>query len=153
MQIITKNKHVFSDYEIFDTYDTGIVLAWHEVKSIKNKQVNIKDAIVILDEKELIISNMDVPLYSKTNINTIHWSYEPKWKRKLLITKKELSKIFAKTTKTWLSIIPLQVFTTDRGLIKITIGVGKLKRKVDKKETIKTRDRIREMEREIKEYK
>lgn len=152
MQLITKNKQAFSDFEILDTYDAGIVLAWHEVKSIKNKQVNIKDAIVVLDNRELVLSNMDVPLYSKTNINTIHWSYKPKWKRKLLVTKKELSKIVAKTTKTWLTIIPVQVFITEKWFIKLTIGIGKLKRKIDKKESIKTKERAREMEREIKEY-
>lgn len=153
MQIITKNKQAYSDYEIVEIYDTGIVLAWHEVKSIKNKQVNIKDALVILDDRTLVINNMDIPLYSKTNINTIHWSYSPKWRRKLLVTKKELAKIASKTIKTWLTIVPLQIVVTDRWLIKVTIGIGKLKRKVDKKEAIKTRDRIREMDREVKEYR
>lgn len=150
MKIITKNKQAYSDYEILDTYETGIVLQWHEVKSLKNSHVNIKDAIVTISDKKLTINNMDIQLYEKANINMIK-KFDPKGKRTLLVNKKELAKIVAKTTKTGLAIVPLQVYLSQRGLVKVTIGIGKLKRKYEKREDIKKRDLERETKRDLKD--
>jgi len=151
MRVITKNKHVYSDYDIQQEYNAGIVLGWHEVKSIKTGHINIKDAIVKLDHdtKELYITNMDIPLYAKSNPESFPW-YEPKGRRKLLVSRKELAKIFAATTKTWLTIVPLEVFENRWRLIKVKIGIGKLRRKVEKKQVIKERDSARLAEKEIK---
>lgn len=152
MKLLTKNKAAYLDYDIVDTYDTGIVLQWHEVKSIKGNNINIKDAIVLLDGGELVINNMDVPLYEKANIRTVG-AYNAKGRRALLVTKLERTKIVAKTTKTGLAIVPLQVYIAKNGRIKLTIGIGKLRRKVEKKQIIKERDIKRDMDREIKQFK
>jgi SsrA-binding protein len=66
MKSITKNKAAYHDYQIDKTYDVGIVLKGHEVKSIKLTHVNIKDSIVQLSDKELWVVGMDVPLYART---------------------------------------------------------------------------------------
>ena len=151
MRVITKNKFVHSDYEIQQEYDAGIVLKWFEVKAIKVDHVNISDAIVKLDHvtKELYITNMDIPLYSKTNPDSVP-GYEAKGKRTLLVTQKELAKISAATTKTGLVIVPIQVRENKYRLIKIKIGVGRLKRKVEKKQSIKEKDMARQADKEIK---
>lgn len=151
MRVITKNKFAYSDYDIQQEYEAGIVLQWYEVKSIKTSNINIKDAIVKVDydAKELYITNMDIPLYAKTSPDRVPW-YEAKWRRKLLVNKKELAKIVAATTKTWLVIVPLEVFENRWRLIKIKIGIGKLKRKVEKKQAIKERDTARLAEKEMK---
>ncbi len=151
MKLITKNKAAYSDYEITDTYDVGIVLQWHEVKSIKTSHVNIKDAIVVFAGKELIVNNMDVPLYGKTSIKLVPW-YQAKWPRTLLVTKTERAKIASKTTKTGLAIVPLELFIRGNGRITLKIGIGKLLRKIEKKSIIKERDIKREMDREIKRF-
>jgi SsrA-binding protein len=90
------------------------------VKSIKSSQLNIKDAIARVADGELRIYNMDIPLYGKTSPALVP-SYEAKGKRKLLITKKELAKLSSKTDNTGYVIIPLEVFLTKTGFVKIKI--------------------------------
>ncbi len=153
MKLITKNKAAYMEYEIMDTYDTGIVLLWHEVKSIKGGHINISDAIVGFDGTTMVVKNMDIPFYEKANLRTVWGNYNAKWPRGLLLTKLERTKIVAKTTKTWLAIVPLQVYIAKNGRIKVTIGVGKLRKKVEKKQVIKERDIKRDMDREIKAFK
>lgn len=121
------------------------------MKSIKTGTINIKDAIVKVDyeSKELYITNMDIPLYAKTNADNVP-GYEAKGRRKLLVNKKELAKIVAATTKTGLSIVPLEVRESKWRIIKVKIGIGKLRRKVEKKQLLKEKDTARLAEKEIK---
>lgn len=149
MKLISKNRHAYHDYAIDKEYEVGIILKWHEVKSIKASHVNIKDSIVRLDNKELRINNMDIPLYEKTS-HALVPGYQSKGKRKLLITKKELAKVSSALDKSWITIIPLEIFINKRGLIKIKIWIAKLLRKVEKKQVLKERDIKTEMDREIK---
>ncbi len=149
MKLISKNRRAYSDYQIDKEYEVGIILKWHEVKSIKASHVNIKDSIVRLDSKELWIVNMDIPLYEKTS-HALVPGYQPKGKRKLLITKKELAKISAALDKSGTTIIPLEIFISTRGLIKIKIGIAKLMRKIEKKQVLKDKDTKLQMDREIK---
>lgn|GEM_PF-256737 len=122
------------------------------MKSIKSSQVNIKDAIARISDGELRIINMDIPLYGKTSPALVP-GYEAKGKRKLLVNKKELAKISSKTDNTGRIAVPLEVFLNKTGLIKLKIGVGRLMRKVEKKQVIKDKDLKREMDREIKRAK
>lgn len=149
MKIISKNKHAYHDYQIDKEYEVWIILKWHEVKSIKTKNVNIKDSIVRLDNKELRVVNMDIPLYEKTSHNLVPW-YQAKGKRKLLVTKAELGKISAALDKSGNVLIPLKIFVNKRGLIKLTVGIAKLMRKVEKKQILKEKDSKKQMDREIK---
>jgi SsrA-binding protein len=149
MKLISKNKHAYHDYQVDKEYEVGIILKWHEVKSIKGSHVNIKDAFIRLEDKELRILNMDIPLYEKTSHALVPW-YQPKGKRKLLITKKELAKISAALDKSWTTIIPLEIFVNKNWLIKLKIGVAKLMRKIEKKQILKEKDIKKQMDREIK---
>lgn len=149
MKTISKNKHAYHDYQIDKDYEVWIILKWHEVKSIKTSHVNIKDSIIRLNNKELWIMNMDVPLYEKTS-HALVPGYEPKGKRKILITKKELAKISAALDKSWTVIIPLEIYINKRGLIKIKIWLGKLMRQIEKKQILKEKDIKKQMDREIK---
>lgn len=149
MRSITKNKRIFHDYSIDKEYDVGIVLAWHEVKSIKQGHVNIKDSFVRIEDKELRLLNMDVPLYEKT-AHVLVPGYQPKGKRKLLINKKELTKISALMDKPGMTTVPLEVFVSKNQRIKIKIGIGKLMRKIEKKQVLKEKDIKKQMDREIK---
>lgn len=152
MKIISTNRRAYHDYEFEKEYDVGIVLKWFEVKSIKSSQLNIKDAIARVSGHELRIYNMDIPLYGKTSPALVP-GYEAKGKRKLLITKKELAKISSKTDNTGYVIVPLEVFLTKTGLIKLKIWVGRLMKKVEKKQVLKEKWMKREMDREIKNAK
>ena len=149
MKLISKNKHAYHDYQIDKDYEVWIILKWHEVKSIKASHVNIKDSIIRLINKELRIMNMDVPLYEKTSYAIVS-GYEPKGKRKLLITKKELAKVASAVDKSGTVIIPLEIFINKRGLIKVKIWIGKVLKKIEKKQILKEKDIKKQMDREIK---
>lgn len=151
MQLITKNKRAYFDYEIIDDYIVGIVLAWHEVKSIKTWHVNIQNTIISLQGKELFLLGMDVPLYEKTSPVLVS-HYFAKQKRKLLVTKRELTRIAANFDKPWMVALVLEVFVTDRGFIKIKIWMGRLKKKIEKKQILKERSQEKEMRKEAKLY-
>jgi len=152
MKVITKNRYAYYDYSFDKEYNVGIIFKWYEVKSIKWSHVNIKDSIIRMDNKELWIINMDVPLYEKASITQI-WEYVAKGKRKLLITKKELAKISAMLDKSWMTAIPLEVYLDKKWLIKLKIGIWKLMKKVEKKQILKEKDVKKQMDREIKNMK
>ncbi len=152
MKVITKNKWAFHDYVIEKEYEAGLVLQWCEVKSIKASQVNIKDSIVRLDDKELWIVGMDVPLYQKTSYALVP-GYQPKGRRKLLVNKKELAKISAALDVSGTVLLPLELFLTKNWRIKVKLGVARLMRKVEKKQILKEKDIKRQMDRDIKSMK
>ncbi len=152
MKVITKNRAAFHDYAIEKQYEAGLVLQWYEVKSIKTSNVNIKDSIVRLEKKELWIVGMDVPLYKKTSYALVP-GYQPKGKRKLLVNKKELAKISAALDVSGKVLLPLELFITKRGKIKLKIWIAKLMRKIEKKQILKEKDVKRQMDREIKGMK
>lgn len=148
MKVISNNRRAYHDYEFEKEYDAGIVLKWYEVKSIKSGQVNIKDGVARIEKWELRIYNMDIPLYKKTSPAMVP-GYEAKWKRKLLINKKELAKLSAKADNAWYSIIPLEVFLNKNSLVKIKIWIWRRMKKIEKKQILKEKEMGRQMEREI----
>jgi len=151
MKIISKNKIAYHDYSFEKDYEVGIILVWHEVKAIKMWQVNIRDAIARVQNRELWIKNMDVPLYKKTSPLFVPW-YDPRRDRKLLINKKELAKISAMVDKPGNVIVPLEIYLNNKGFIKLKIWIWKLMRKVEKKQVLKEKDIKRDMDREIRNF-
>lgn len=150
MKILSKNKFVYSDYEIKETLEAGVVLAWHEVKSAKTWHINITDAFVKIDnDKQAYIINMDIPLYSKTSPDLAP-NYEQKQRRKLLLKKREIQRLWERTHKTWLVLVPINIYINKSWIIKITLWLGKLKKKIEKKQAIKDRDIARQADKEIK---
>lgn len=149
MKIISTNKKVLHDYEIQEKYTAGVILQWCEVKSIKWGYVNITNAWVKCYDGKARLEAMDVPLYKKTPLKQIG-SYEPKASRQLLLHKKEIAKLTDKTTKTGLTIKVLDIYISNRGYIKLTIGLAKLMKKVDKKQILKEKDVARQTDKELK---
>lgn len=151
MKIIAKNKRAYHDYAIEDTYSAGVVLLWHEVKSIKVQSVNITDATASIMNGVLRLYGMDVQLYKKTS-PIIAVDYDPKRKRRLLVNQKELAKISAATDRKGMILVPLEVFLTMQWRIKIKLWLGKLMRKVEKKQVLKEKEMDRQMKKEMKNY-
>jgi SsrA-binding protein len=151
MKLISKNKIAYRDYQFEKDYEVGIILVWHEVKSIKMWQVNIRDAMVRIQNRELWIKNMDVALYSKTNPKAVP-DYKAKWDRKLLIKKNELAKVSALLDKPGNVLIPLTIYLNKKWLIKLKISIWKLMRKVEKKQVLKEKDIKKQMDRDIRNY-
>lgn len=153
MRILAKNKRAYFDYDIEQTYDAGIVLAWHEVKACKIDHCTITEWIIRYDEKtrSLMLVNMDIPLYSKTQQSLVP-GYIPKHPRQLLLNQREITRLVASTKKTGLTIIPLELFEASNRRIKVKIGLAKLRKKVEKKQILKEKDIDKQMKREIREH-
>ena len=142
-----KNKKAFFNYEITDKYVAGIQLFGTEVKSIRESKLSFTDAYCIFIKDELWLRDIHISEYKFGSYN----NHIPKRDRKLLLNKKELTKIKKKVKEKSLSIIPLVIFFSKSGFVKLEIGIGKGKKQFDKRETLKSSDSKRELDRVMKD--
>lgn len=150
MKIITQNKKAFFDYEILDRLEAGLVLTGDEVKSIRAGHVSLIGAFAHIKEGELFLVNCNISPYEK--------AYQKKddtatRTRKLLVHSRELNRLVGDISRKGITVIPLKIYLNERSLVKVELGIGKHKKAVSKKESIKERDIKRETLREIKKLK
>ena len=148
IKIVTVNRKAKHNYFIEDTYEAGMVLLGTEVKSLRLGRVNLKDSYARIKKGEVFVHQMhigDYPFASYEN-------HDPLRKRKLLLHKDEIKKLYGKVNEKGFSLIPLRVYFQN-GKAKMTIAIAKGKRRYDKRETIKRRDEKRDLDRAKKEYK
>jgi len=141
-----KNKKAFFNYEILDKYTAGIQLYGTEVKSIRASKISFTDAYCLFINNELWLRGIHIAEYKFGSYN----NHTPKRDRKLLLNKKELDKIQKKVKEKSLSIIPLNIFFSNSGFVKLDIGIGRGKKQYDKRETLKLKDSKRDMDRHMK---
>ena len=141
--ILIDNRKANYNYFLLEEYVAGIVLKGCEIKSIRNRDVNMSDSYCTFVGNELIIKNMHISPYK--NSGFAYGDYEPKRDRKLLLTKRELRKLQKDVQTKGYTIVPVNLYTNDKGLVKLTIAVAKGKHTYDKSQTIKERDLDREM--------
>jgi len=147
---ITTNKRAYFDYEILENFEAGIELKGYEVKSIKTGRINLAGSYVVIRNNQAWLLNADIPPYQPKNMPA---DYDPKRTRRLLLKRFEINKITGQSGKramprsdakrllSGLTLVPLKVYTKGKtGRIKIEIGLGKSRRKVDKRELIKKRE-------------
>lgn len=142
---IVKNKKALFNYEIIEKYESGIVLLGTEVKSLRERAVNMSDSYASFKKGELFIVNMHISKYHFGNIN----NHEPLRERKLLMKKRELKRLFGKVKEQGLTLIPISLYFS-KGKVKVEIALAKGKKLHDKRETLKRKTLDREMERYIK---
>ena len=133
MKIIATNKKANFDYQISLKLDVGIVLTGPEVKSLRNNSSSIKESYVENEGGELWLCNCHIKKYHSSNEK----DHNPVRKRKLLLNKKELNKVLGSVKKEGFSVVPIIIFFNDNGLAKLNIGLGKGKKKFDKRESQK----------------
>ena len=136
MKIIAANKRATFDYNILQKLDAGIILTGSEVKSLRKNSTSIKESYVDAIGSELWLCNSFIKKYEASNEKDIN----PTRKRKLLLNKKELNKILGSVKRDGFSIVPLIIYFNEKGLVKLNIGLGKGKKKYDKRETQKLKD-------------
>ncbi len=146
MSVLAKNKKAYFDYEILDKYQAGIVLIGQEVKSIKKGNISLKGSYIVPKNNELFLIGSHVPPYQPKNAP----DYNPERSRKILLNKKELNQLIGKSKEKTLTLIPLKVYTM-KGLIKIEIGIGRGKKKFDKREALKKKDIDKKIKKTLKE--
>ena len=145
VKIVAKNSKAYHDYFIEEKYEAGIQLAGTEVKSIRQGNVNLKDAFCLVKDGELSVLGMHISPYEKGNI----FNKDPRRTRKLLMHKREILRLFARTQQDGYSLVPLSVYF--RGpRVKLEIGLAKGKKLYDKRDSAAKRDAKREMDRAMK---
>lgn len=142
-EIVIRNKKAHHDYEFIEKFIAGIKLTGTEIKSIRLGKATIVDAYCFFSSGELFIKGMHIAEYWWGNMN----NHDPLRERKLLLTARELRKIERKIKETGLTIIPLKVFINERGLAKAEIAISRGKKEYDKRQTLKTKDAARELDR------
>ena len=136
MKVIATNKRASYDYNISIKLNAGLILTGSEVKSLRNNSSSIKESYVEDIGSELYLSNCFIKKYHSANEK----DNNPTRKRKLLLNKKELNKILGSIKREGFSIIPISIYFNDKGLVKLNIGLGKGKKKYDKRESQKLKD-------------
>jgi SsrA-binding protein len=144
--VVATNRKAFHDYAIEEKLEAGIVLRGTEVKSLREGKVNLRDSYASVDHEEVILHNCHITPYSHGNI----MNHDPLRPRKLLLHRKEISKLLGKTQQKGLTIVPLRIYFSPQGKAKVEIALAKGKKQYDRRETIKTRDAGREVERAMK---
>ena len=141
--ILIDNRKANYNYFLLEEYVAGIVLEGCEVKSIRNRDVNMSDSYCTFVGNELVIKNMHISPYKNSGFT--YKDYDSKRDRKLLLTKRELRKLQKDVQAKGYTIVPVNLYTNDKGLVKLTIAMVKGKHTYDKSQTIKERDLDREM--------
>jgi SsrA-binding protein len=141
-----KNRSAFHEYFFDNKYVAGVVLTGTEVKSLREGKASFNDSYCLIHKGEMWLKSLHIAEYSHGTTN----NHDPIRDRKLLLQKREISKIEGKLKEKGYTLIPLRIFFNEKNLIKVEIGLGKVKKLHDKRETIKKRDVEREMKRFIK---
>ncbi len=133
--IIQENKQARFDYFITETFEAGLVLTGSEVKSLRLKQITFKDSYISFIKDEAFLQNAHIAEYRASSYN----NHVPERLRKLLLSRKELDKIYGSLREQGLTCVPLKIYFKE-GRVKLEIGLAKGKKLHDKRESIKKRD-------------
>lgn len=147
MSTLAKNKKAYFNYEILETYEAGIVLEGHEVKSIKLGHISLDGSYVTIKDNEAYLLNAHVSPYQAKNTPA---NYDPARSRKLLLKHSEIAALIGKSKTQGLTTLPLSVYTA-RGKIKVEIGVARGKKKYEKRELLKKKTAVEEIDMAMKE--
>ena len=136
------NKKAYYNYQVIEDFTAGLMLVGSEVKSIRENNFNFGDSFIIFKDGELYVKNMSISKYREATFQ----NHEEMRDRKILLTKKEISKISKLTEVRGITMTPLEMFTV-RGRFKLKVGVCKGKKDYDKRDSIKKKDIERELRR------
>ena len=136
MQKIAVNKKASFNYNITEKYEAGLVLSGTEVKSLRINTGSIKEAYIIEKNHELWLKNCHIKSYLSSNEK----NYDPLKERKVLVKKKEKNKIIGASKKEGMAVLPLCLYFNNKGIAKLSIGLGKGKKKYDKRASIKAKE-------------
>ncbi|RZV41350.1 MAG: SsrA-binding protein SmpB [Acidimicrobiia bacterium] len=144
-KVVASNRRARFDYEIVDTFEAGMVLLGSEVKSLREGKASINEAYASEKHGELWLESMNIPPYTYAR----EGGHEPTRPRKLLLHKREITRIGEKLREQSLTLVPTKVYFSN-GRAKVELALGKGKRTIDKRETKKRRQQEREMDRAMR---
>lgn len=146
MSVLAINKRASFDYDLSEKFEAGLVLRGYEVKSVKTGHISLKGSFVTVRGEELFLTNANIPLYKHAGAIA---NYDPTGPRKLLLKRSEIAHLIGKSRTEGLTLVPMRVYTK-RGLLKLEFGIGKGRKKVDKREVIKNREAKRKISRALR---
>lgn len=144
---IAENRKAFHDFFIEERFQTGIVLTGTEIKSIRMRAVNLKDSFARIQDGEVFLYNVHISPYTHGN----RFNHEPTRTRKLLLNRREISKLIGKTKEKGYSLVPLKLYFSG-DWVKVELGLAKGKKEFDKRESIKEKDIKRQIDRAIRKF-
>lgn len=148
MRVVARNKKARHNYQVVEEYEAGIALKGSEVKSVRAGKVSISDSYARVKDGELWLENMFIAPYDSASV----FGHDPKRPRKLLMHKKEIVRLAGKVAQKGYTLVPLEVYINDRGLVKVKLALAKGLKKHDKRAAIIEREIKRKMEREAKRW-
>jgi SsrA-binding protein len=144
--VISENRQARFRYEILEELECGIILIGSEVKSLREGKISLNESYVRVVKDELWLVGADIAEYRQAAF----WGHTPKRHRKLLVHKRQFTKLSRQVSEKGLSLIPLRIFFNARGLVKVVVGVGRGKKLHDKRETLRRVEADRQIGREMK---
>ena len=147
-KLIAENRRARFDFAIEDDIEAGIMLVGSEVKSLRQGGSNIAESYASVEDGELWLINGYIAPY----IQAKTWGHEERRRRKLLVSKKQLSRMWNATAREGMTIVPLKMYFNERGMVKIKLGIAKGKKNHDKRQTEAKRDWNRQKARLMKQH-
>lgn len=145
-KLIASNKKARHDYHVLDTFEAGMVLTGSEVKSLRMGRASLTDGYVFIENGEAWLDAAYIPEY----LNGTWTNHAPRRKRKLLLHRQQIDKLWHKTREGGMTIVPLQMYFLD-GRVKVEIALAKGKREYDKRQTLREQQDKREAERAMRQ--
>ncbi len=148
-KIISTNRKAKLSYAISETYEAGIALKGDEVKSLRGGKCSVDESFARIERSGPVLYNLHIPEFSKSS----YFKSDPKRPRKLLLNKKEISRLWGLTSQSGYTLIPLKVYFNNKGIAKIEIGVGKGRKLYDKRRKLREKYQKRDTDRAMRRYK
>ena len=144
---VAENRKARYNYAVEDTIECGIMLEGSEVKSLRTGKANIAESYATVEDGELWLINGYIPAYEQAKT----FAHDERRKRKLLVNKRQLSKMWQQIGRQGMTLVPLKIYFNDKGRAKLLLGIAKGKQKQDKRETDKKRDWARQKSRLLRD--
>lgn len=143
---IFKNKKAERNFFIQQKFEAGIVLKGTEIKSIRAGRINFKDSYARAEKGEIWLYNLHISPYDQASYN----NHDPERERKLLLNRSEIRKLIIKMDERGFTLVPLELYINEKGIVKLTIALARGKRKYDKRDDMQKKTELRDSERDAK---
>ncbi|MEO0051567.1 MAG: SsrA-binding protein SmpB [candidate division WOR-3 bacterium] len=140
VKVVATNRKALRDYTVFEKMEAGIALTGPEVKSLREGGASLDGGYAIIENGEAFLCDVSIAPYRQGNI----FNRDPRRRRKLLLHKDEIKRLFGKTTLRGFTLIPLRLYFNDRGIAKVELALCKGKKAIDRREELKKRAMERE---------
>jgi SsrA-binding protein len=145
IKIVARNRRARHDYELLEKVEAGLVLTGTEVKSLRNGKASLEEAYAEVSGDEVWLQGCDIPEYLQAN----RMNHVPKRPRKLLLHRREISKLATKVEAKGMTLVPLSIYFK-KGIAKVELSVARGRKTFDKREALKTREAKRDMDRAMR---